>query len=123
LKDLSDPIATRLSLTDQLRRKSRRRRDDFDRLAKAVATPCALRNDLLPLLAISYVPLRELRPAKRKLRRLDPVHVREVAGAISALGFCHPILVGRGNEIVDGEVRFEAARLLWRHGQPLPFAA
>ncbi len=38
--------------------------------------------------------------------------MREVAGAISALGFCQPILVGRGNEIVDGEVRFEAARLL-----------
>jgi hypothetical protein len=38
--------------------------------------------------------------------------VREVAEAISALGFCQPILVGRGNEMIDGEVRFEAARLL-----------
>jgi hypothetical protein len=28
------------------------------------------------------------------------------------VSFCQPILVGRGNEIVDGEVRLEAARLL-----------
>jgi ParB-like chromosome segregation protein Spo0J len=81
-------------------------------LVDALANPLPLRNDLLPLLAISDVPLRELRPAKRKLRRLDAAHVREVAGAIGALGFCQPILVGRGNEIIDGEVRFEAARLL-----------
>jgi ParB-like nuclease domain len=40
------------------------------------------------------------------------VHVREVASAIGALGFCHPILVGRDNEIIDGEVRFEAASRL-----------
>ncbi len=64
MKDLSDRIATRFSLTDQLREKCRRRRDDLGRMANAVATPRALRNDLLPLLAISYVPLRELRPAK-----------------------------------------------------------
>ena len=112
MKDLADPIATRPSLTDQLRGKSRRRRHDLGRLAKAAATPRTLRNDLLPLLAVSFVPLSELKPAKRKLRRLDPVHVREVAGAIGALGFCQPLLVGRGNELIDGEARFEAARLL-----------
>jgi hypothetical protein len=81
-------------------------------MAKGAATPRPLRNDLLPLLAISYVSLTTLRQTKRKLRRLDPAHVREVASAIGALGFRHPILVGRDNEIIDGEVRFEAARLL-----------
>jgi ParB-like nuclease family protein len=112
VKDLPNPTAPRRSLTHQLKRKSRHRRYDLGRMAGADANPLPLRNDLLPLLAISDVPLRELRPAKRKLRRLDPAHVREVARAIGALGFCQPILVGRGNEIVDGEVRLEAARLL-----------
>jgi ParB-like chromosome segregation protein Spo0J len=40
-----------------------------------------------------------------------PGYVREVASAIGALGFCQPILVRRGNEMIDGEVRFEAAKL------------
>ena len=70
VKDLPNPMAPRPSLTDQLKRKSRRRRDDLGRMAKAT-TPRILRNDLLPLLTISYVSLRELRPAKRKLRRLE----------------------------------------------------
>ena len=112
VKNPYDPMTTKPSFTNQLRGKSRRRRDELDRMAKAAATPRPLRNDLLPLLAISYVPLTKLRQTKRKLRRLDPVHVREVASAIGVLGFCHPILVGRDNEIIDGEVRFEAARLL-----------
>ena len=112
MKDPYDPMTTQPSFTNQLRGKSRRRRDELDRMAKAAATPRPLRNDLSPLLAISYVPLTKLRQKKRKLRRLDPVHVREVASAIGVLGFCHPILVGRDNEIIDGEVRFEAARLL-----------
>jgi len=112
VKSPYDLMTTKPSFTNQLRGKSRRRRDELDRMAKTAATPRPLRNDLLPLLAISYVPLTKLRQTKRKLRRLDPVHVREVASAIGALGFCLPILVGRDNEIIDGEVRFEAARLL-----------
>ena len=111
MKDLPHLTASNSSLTDQLKRKSHRRRDDSMRMAKAV-TPSALRNDLLPLLAVTYMPLSELQPAKRKLRHHDPAHVREVARAIGALGFCQPILVGRRNEIIDGEVRFEASRLL-----------
>jgi DNA modification methylase len=100
------------SLTSQLKARSRRRRNDLGRMAQTTANPRGQRNDPLPLLAISYVPLVELRPAKRKVRRLDPVHVREVARAIGSLGFCQPILVGHNNEIIDGELRFEAAKLL-----------
>jgi ParB-like nuclease domain len=33
-------------------------------------------------------------------------------GSISALGFCAPILVGRDNLVLDGEVRVEAAKAL-----------
>jgi hypothetical protein len=33
-------------------------------------------------------------------------------GSISALGFCAPILVGRNNLVLDGEIRVEAAKAL-----------
>ncbi len=46
----------------------------------------------------------------RRVRKLDAAHVLDVAGAISALGFCVPILIGKDNLILDGEVRLEAAR-------------
>ena len=70
------------------------------------------RNDVLPRLELSYVPLEELRPSARKLRKLDPAHVREVASSISLLGFCDPLLIARGNELIDGEARYEAAKQL-----------
>ena len=70
------------------------------------------RNDMLPCLELSYVLLGELRPSARKLRKLDPAHVQEVGSSISLLGFCDPLLVGRGNELIDGEARYEAAKQL-----------
>jgi ParB-like nuclease domain len=100
------------SLRGQLKAKGRRRRKSAGGLAAPAATPRALRNDLLPMLEIVYVPLSELRPATRKLRKLDPAHVREVATTISALGFCVPVLVGKDNGLIHGEVRLEAGRLL-----------
>lgn len=42
----------------------------------------------------------------------DSAHVREVAGPIGALGFCAPILIGKNNIVLDGEIRLEAAKLL-----------
>lgn len=47
-------------------------------------------NDMLPRLELSHIPIADLRPSARKLRKLDPVHVRDVASAISALVLlCH----------------------------------
>jgi DNA modification methylase len=104
-------IAPPTTLGDQLRRKSRNRRESQERMA--LASPAQRRrNDMLPLLELSYIPLGELRPSARKLRNLDPAHVREVASSISLLGFCDPLLVGRGNELIDGEARYEAAKQL-----------
>jgi IstB-like ATP binding protein/ParB-like nuclease domain len=83
--------------------------------SQSILTCCCRRcrsNDLLPALSIAYVLLDELRPSKRKLRKLDPVHVREVMSSISALGFCDSLLIGKGGDILDGEIRLEAARLL-----------
>jgi hypothetical protein len=112
LKSRIDSISTPSPLTDQLKEKSRRRRDDLGRAGQVSAKPTTLRNDLLPLLAIAYVPLDELRSSKRKLRRLDAAHVREVASSIAALGFCAPLLIDRSNVVIDGEIRLEAAKLL-----------
>jgi DNA modification methylase len=106
-----NPIAPSASLANQLRAKSRSRREAQERMALASAAQ-PRRNDILPRLELSYVPLSELRPSARKLRKLDPTHVREVASSISLLGFCDPLMVGRGNELIDGEARYEAAKQL-----------
>jgi DNA modification methylase len=107
----TNSILPQALLTDQLREKSRHRRDRQERLAKA-STARPRRNDILPRLELSDIPIADLRPSPRKVRKLDPAHVREVASSISALGFCVPLLVGRDNEIINGEVSYEAAKQL-----------
>jgi hypothetical protein len=106
-----NPIVPSASLVHQLGTKSRNRREGQERMALASAAQ-RRRNDMLPRLELSYVRLEELRPSARKLRKLDPAHVREVAASIGLLGFCDPLLVGRGNELIDGEARYEAAKQL-----------
>jgi DNA modification methylase len=107
-----NPLAIERSLKENLKGKSQRRREDLTRLAAPAAAARALRNDVLPHLEIVHVPLGELRSPARNVRKIDPAHVREVAATISALGFCVPILVGKDNVVIDGEVRLEAAKLL-----------
>ena len=109
--DRIHPIVPTTSLTSLLRRKSRRHRDQLERMAVA-STAHSRRNDILPRLELSYLALADLRPSPRKVRTLDPAHLREVASSISVLGFCDPVLVGRDNELIDGEARYEAARQL-----------
>jgi hypothetical protein len=109
--DRTNSILLRAAFTDQLRQKSRHRRDRQERLATTSAAR-PRRNDILPRLELSDIRIADLRPSPRKVRKLDPAHVREVASSISALGFCVPLLVGRDNEIIHGEVRYEAAKQL-----------
>ena len=99
------------SLTSQLKAKGRRRRECVKRL-RSPSPAQAPRNDPLPNLDLAYVALADLRMPAREIRKLDPAHVREVANAISTFGFCAPVLVGRGNAVIDGGVRVEAARQL-----------
>jgi hypothetical protein len=98
------------SLRQKLQRKSRGRRKDLVQLAKASAAPHARRNDPLPQLELVNVRLDDLNLPVRKTRKCMPAHVREVMGSISELGFCAPVLIGKDNLILDGEVRIEAAR-------------
>jgi hypothetical protein len=109
--DRADLSPLRPIFTEQLRRRSRHRRDQQERLAMA-SRARSRRNDVLPQLQLSYIPIDDLRASPRKLRNLDPTHVREVAASIGALGFCEPILVGRDNDIIHGEVRYEAGKQL-----------
>jgi DNA modification methylase len=109
--DRSFPEAAR-SLTGGLKVKSRARREGLKRLAASSSPVRAPRNDLLPRLDLAYLLLDDLRAPAREVRKLDPAHVREVANSISTLGFCAPILVGKGNLVLDGAVRVQAARLL-----------
>jgi DNA modification methylase len=99
------------SLTHQLKAKSRRRREDLERL-RSPSPVRAPRNDPLPNLDLAYIPLEDLRTPSREIRKLDPAHVREVANAINTLGFCAPILVGKNNLVLDGAARLQAALLL-----------
>src|SRR5664280_920709 len=107
-----NPLTIERSFKEALKGKSRCRREDLARLAAPAATPRALRNDVLPQLEIAYLSPESLRSPSRKVRGCDPAHVREVAATISALGFCVPILIGKNNVVIDGEVRQQAAKLL-----------
>ena len=104
-------ISRRASFTGQLRQKSRLRRDGLERMSLA-SNAQPQRNDVLPRLEISYIPVDHLQPSPKRVRKLDPAHVQEIAVAISALGFCDPLLVGRDNELINGEARYEAAKQL-----------
>lgn len=100
------------SLEQRLRTASRQRREHLTSLALPGASPGAARNDLLPHLQLVQRAPDELRAPARNVRRLDPAHVREAAATISALGFCIPIEIDGQDQIVDGVVRLEAAKLL-----------
>ena len=107
-----NPLAVERALKEQLKGKSRRRRDGLTRLAAPAAAPRPLRNDVLPHLEVVHLALDALRSPARQVRLRDAAHVREVAAAISAVGFCDPILIGKDSVVLDGEVRLAAAKLL-----------
>ena len=68
------------------------------------------RNDLLPQLAVSYVPIEELRQAQRRVRSQDPAQVARIGASIEKFGVSQPILVDQDRTIVHGHSVVEAAR-------------
>ncbi len=97
---------------EKLTTKGRHRREGLARVASASAMLRAPRNDIRPVLEVTVIPIAELRSAGNKTRKLDPAHVREISRSISTFGFCAPVLIGKGNMVIDGEARVEAARQL-----------
>jgi ParB-like chromosome segregation protein Spo0J len=78
----------------------------------ASASPLRRRNDLLPPLRVEELSVADLASPARKVRRQEAAHIREVAASIAELGFCHPVLIGSGNTILNGVIRVEAAKQL-----------
>ena len=71
-----------------------------------------MRNDVLPPLEITYLPLDELRSPARKVRKRDRRPCAGGRGVDERARLLHPILIGKNNVVIDGEVRLEAAKLL-----------
>jgi DNA modification methylase len=81
-------------------------------LATASSAPRAIRNDLLPKLALIECAPADLVVPVRNVRKVETAHVHEVATAIRSFGFCDPVLIDEKNTVLDGVVRIEAAKLL-----------
>ena len=99
----------RRTLTEQLRTKSQRRRAALATSHEMTRT-IQPRNDLLPKLKLLDRNIDDLLPPARNTRPADPAHVREIANAITALGFCAPVLIDQDGRVLDGWARVEAAR-------------
>ena len=90
-----------------------------NRVARSPRAPAYARRDrrsrpeaaqrLLPKLAVSYVPIDELRPAPRRVRRAQAAQSRD-SPSIEKFGVCQPILVDKDGTIVHGHRVVEAAR-------------
>jgi hypothetical protein len=76
-------IASPDGLTPNLKAKSRARRQRQRALAEIVDHAPKRRNDLLPRLAVSYVPIDELRQAQRRLRRAEAPQVARIRASIA----------------------------------------
>jgi DNA modification methylase len=92
--------------------RSRHRREELAALATTSPPPHLIRNDLVPKLALIECAPAKLVISARNVRKVKPAHLREVAAAISSLGFCDPVLIDERNTVLDGVVRVEAAKLL-----------
>ena len=103
-------IASPDGLTPNLKAKSRARRQRQRALAEIVDHAPKRRNDLLPSLAVSYVPIEELRQAPRRVRRAHAAQVARIRVSIEKFGVCQPILISKDRTIVHGHGVLEAAR-------------
>lgn len=91
--------------------KTKGRRSSLDRdRALASTVQSRRRNDLVPELKIEAVALAFLAPSPHRTRTTTPAQLERVIRSIAELGFNQPIL-RCGNEIIDGHVRVEAAKL------------
>ncbi len=76
------------------------------------------RNDILPTLVIEQRAINSLTPASRRLRKVDPEHIAEIARSIALLGFAVPVLITRDGVIINGHSTVEAARQIGLEAAP-----
>ena len=94
------PEQVKLKQPKLLRSRSRRERLALKR-ETAERRERSRRNDLLPELAIEYVPIDGLRPPGHRTRKNDPEQVARIAASITEFSFSQPVLV-RKTRVVDG---------------------
>ncbi len=110
MSKLAEP---RKSVTSALAEQSRTRRRALQGAVSLATVAASLRrNDPVPTLALEYRPISQLIRPNRKLRRAMTKHIAEVAKSITTFGMVAPILIDAHNNVVDGLIRLEAARLL-----------
>ena len=94
------------------------------------------RNDLQPAYRIEMLPILQLKPAARRVRKTNARHLAKMVESVKAFGPL-PILIDQDDGIIDGHIVVEAAKLErlalgepdsvqrqeWtgRGGAPLPF--
>lgn len=101
-----------VSLWHALKGKSRVRRERISAFAASSPASNPTRNDPLPKLElVDRAPDALVMPA-RNVRKIEPAHLQEVVNAISNFGLCVPVLIDGHDNVVDGVIRIEAARLL-----------
>jgi len=65
-----------------------------------------------PFPNIEHRPPDTLRPYPRNARRHSKKQIRQIAESIRTFGFTNPVLISDGAEIIAGQGRVEAAKLL-----------
>src|SRR2546429_9906013 len=66
----------------------------------------------MPDLQIEYLAISELKPNQRNARLHSQKQLHQIAASIGEFGFNVPVLIDRGNVIIAGHGRVEAARTL-----------
>lgn len=70
------------------------------------------RNDLTPTNTIQLVPIEDLTPASRRVRRATRAQCERIKRSIEAFGCVRPVLIQGPNAIIDGHIVVEALREL-----------
>jgi ParB-like chromosome segregation protein Spo0J len=73
----------------------------------------------MPNLHIEYIAISDLKPNPRNARVHSQKHLHQIAASISEFGFNVPVLIDRGNIIIAGHGRVDAARKLGMETVPV----
>jgi DNA modification methylase len=106
------PLEFEQSLGNQLKAQGRGRRKRLAKLVQAAAMSHPLRNDPMPSVQFVELSIDQLNAPLRRLRKKDLARIQEVARSMSDFRFYGTLLIDKDNNIIDGHVRFEAAKLL-----------
>jgi hypothetical protein len=105
--------ATLGSFENNLRARSWQRRNTLIRSAAQAEPP--LRNDIISYLELVQIAIKDLSMPRRNVRKAEEPHLRELMNSIATFGYCAPLIVDQDNAILDGVLRFEAARRMHIH--------